>query len=508
MSIFFQNLLNSLFAGNDPEALKKRALRNISKNLLKTKYRFYKPGTHEADPSLAKFFYEIYKVISPAQLMFQSIIPAKLKSLVIGMSLSEEQKQLIDGIDENFIKEKAAADGVQKTSQFVEESVSKISDSFDSTFVAKIDSLYSKILCLRNFCLYDFYFLLKKFDGRITEHNFLTQPRFTPINGSYISEDIKEFIDIAWCIPTDQDWDDVFKLLRQAKGIEPITLAVWKKILVRIRNLKERKILEMLVQLVTEDPNYRAEAKSSNQAIAEDYIANIRNQAKKTVSELKAAQTAEKVGSLLDQVFETRNIEKLNYYTEVRSSIFEAKSLGSFKYTEPLAYLRQFILDYAKKYIRELSDILLVRAAWSNQQIAKPMSDAYNYLMEVSTKIAVLDSRISETSDLGSKIKTLMPRAERDKEARNIIGMTIDDINDEAAKIILNSTRHLVTYDKNLKMLLEDSVKKHPELIMNWKEINHFAGENLKNMAIEVYKKIYLFVSLLQNFPVEIVRQD
>lgn len=37
----------------------------------------------------------------------------------------------------------------------------------------------------------------------------------------------------------------------------------------------------MLVQLVTEDPNYRAEAKSSNQAIAEDYIANIRNQAKK-----------------------------------------------------------------------------------------------------------------------------------------------------------------------------------------------------------------------------------
>ena len=43
---------------------------------------------------------------------------------------------------------------------------------------------------------------------------------------------------------------------------------------------------------------------------------------------------------------------------------------------------------------------------------------------------------------------------------------------------------------------------------MNWKEINHFAGENLKNMAIEVYKKIYLFVSLLQNFPVEIVRQD
>ena len=136
------------------------------------------------------------------------------------------------------------------------------------------------------------------------------------------------------------------------------------------------------------------------------------------------------------------------------------------------------------------------------------MSDAYNYLMEVSTKIAVLDSRISETSDLGSKIRTLMPRAERDKEARNIIGMTIDDINDEAAKIILNSTRHLVTYDKNLKMLLEDSVKKHPELIMNWKEINHFAGENLKNMAIEVYKKIYLFVSLLQNFPVEIVRQD
>ena len=56
MGSFFSNIFSSLFGGNDPEAVRKRMLKNIAKNLQKTKYHFYKASSHEADPSLAKFF--------------------------------------------------------------------------------------------------------------------------------------------------------------------------------------------------------------------------------------------------------------------------------------------------------------------------------------------------------------------------------------------------------------------------------------------------------------------
>ena len=57
-------------------------------------------------------------------------------------------------------------------------------------------------------------------------------------------------------------------------------------------------------------------------------------------------------------------------------------------------------------------------------------------------------------------------------------------------------------------MILEDCVKKTPALIINWKDIDHFAEGQLKDMSIAVYKKIFAFVSLLQTFPIELTDEE
>ena len=43
---------------------------------------------------------------------------------------------------------------------------------------------------------------------------------------------------------------------------------------------------------------------------------------------------------------------------------------------------------------------------------------------------------------------------------------------------------------------------------VNWKEINHFSENKLKQMSIEAYKKIYYLVSLLQNFEIDLELED
>ena len=51
---------------------------------------------------------------------------------------------------------------------------------------------------------------------------------------------------------------------------------------------------------------------------------------------------------------------------------------------------------------------------------------------------------------------------------------------------------------KTIKALIEDENKKSPEMIINWKEIEHFADHPPRELGIEVYKKIYLFATLMQ----------
>lgn len=506
---FIKHLLDSFFNGSDPEAQKKKALKNIAKSLSKTKYKFYKMGSNEVDPNFAKFLFEIYKTISPAQAMLQSFEnPNALKRLVLNQSLTGKQVEALDKISEESITELARKQSLKIVNETVREHIETFSSAYDSTRIEKIDSIYTKLMSFANFVQFDFYFTLKKFDNTIKEHDFTRITKFSAINGSYIIEDLKNFIDVAWVLPFNADWTDVFKLIKNVKGADPIPMSAWKKTLAKIKYLRDNHIIEMLIQLISENPLYRDEYTQKDLYIVDDYIADVKKAAEKTLEELQAKQTAGKVDSLLIQIFGTNEVEHLKYYNEAGSAPFERKEIGSFAYAEPLGYLKMFILEYIKKDIRDLSDILTVRGEWANQQLATPMSDAFHNLIDISAEITALDNSVNETIDLGLKMKTHLPRADRDKESKAIIQSTLNQINDTAGKLIKKAINLLISYDRNLKMILEDCVKKHQELILNWHEIDRFAEGQLKQISIDAYKKIFAFVSLLQNFPIEITEEN
>ena len=103
---FFAKLFSSLFKSDDPDAEKKRRIKQIAKSLAKAKYHFYK--NDEVLPSLAKLLYDIYKAVFPAKAMFMAQEnPNRLKALAVNYSLNEKEHQLVDSLSEESIKEAA-----------------------------------------------------------------------------------------------------------------------------------------------------------------------------------------------------------------------------------------------------------------------------------------------------------------------------------------------------------------------------------------------------------------
>lgn len=504
---FFQSMIASLFSGGDDNAIKRKMLKRIAKNLSKTKYHFYRPSNHEVDPTFAKFFYEIYKAVSPAQLMFANTTPNSLKRIVIDLSLSEEQKKLAELLSEDELNKKGSTMPLPKLVEETKANLEKFTADFSNDKIVKADALYTKLLLFKNFTQYDFYFLLKKFDSSLKERNFNAPPKFQQIAGSYIVEDIKNFVAVAWPLPSD-DWDDVFKTMKSLKGVEPITLSTWKKVLQRLRYVREQGILEMMVQLITDNPAYKEVVKGEDYHILDEYISNTRKTVDDVLSTLKERQTAGKVDNLLNQIFGNTSIDELKTYNDMVSQAFLNKNLTGFLYTAPLSYLKHFLLNYVKKDVRELSDILVVRGEWTSQAMSQPMSESSHQLMGLAAKITALDEDLMESGKFGNKLRTLMPRVDRDKETRNIMEMTLGDVNNEAAQILSSAKQNIIVFDKNLKMLLEDFVKPHPEIIMNWHDLDRFAEGKLKQKSVDVYKKLYNFISLLQNFNISITEAE
>ena len=64
----------------------------------------------------------------------------------------------------------------------------------------------------------------------------------------------------------------------------------------------------------------------------------------------------------------------------------------------------------------------------------------------------------------------------------------------------MESAQALVVTGKCFRNLIEDYAKTPPELVLNWKEIDSLVEQDFKAMMVEVYKKIYYFVQLMQYY--------
>jgi len=194
---FFQKIISAIFGSADPEVEKRRLLKSIAKELSHSKYKFYKFPSEEALPALAKFFHDLYKIIGPAQLMFQSSQnPNTFKFAVIDFMLNEKQKQMVELLTEESILEQSKTIPITDLKAKINDNLTSLSNEFDIEKIQKIDRLYSKLMLFSAFCTFDYYFLLKKFDSNLHERDFNYIPRFEAIRGEYIADDLKDFIQL------------------------------------------------------------------------------------------------------------------------------------------------------------------------------------------------------------------------------------------------------------------------------------------------------------------------
>lgn len=499
---FFHSLFASFFKNSSPEAEKKRKLKNIAKNFSKTKYHsFYKPSSAEMQGSFGKLIFDIYKVISPAQTLFKNAPnPAIFKRQIINYLLSDNQQELINQLDEQNIIKMAKTIPINQLQKDVEQKLQQFTNEFDDKKSAKADSLCKAFSLFQDFCCFDYYMILKKYDSSYQEFNFSVTPRLEKVNSGYIVNEIKDFLSVAYAITEETiDWTGLFAMLKETQGKEVVSLGVWKKIVAKIRNIQVSRSLDLAVQHMSEDPDYETEIKYHYESLLDPYISKIEQETRSLVSKIEYEQKESKATSICMQIFGTADPQNLKYYVSSFNPILEKKDLTLLEYTEPLNYLKTFLVEFVKSDIREFYDVVVIRGQW-DASLSAPFSNSYQELLKTSDEITAFDEAFSEEGSMGIKIKTLLPKTAHDAGAENIINRVVSDANEQARNYIIQSAQNLVTIGKTIKQLIEDYSLSKPILVANWKELEKFIETPMKEFSVNIYKKIYLFVQLLQTY--------
>lgn len=494
-----QKILSLFMGSGDPEREKKKILKDIAKSLKKQKYKFYKPKGKEAQLGLARFFYDIYHALGPAQVILENAEnSAALKTITIERYMSKDQKRIIEHLSEESIRERVAKQGVKKVAEELKQELVQFFSGFDSEKVKEINALYNLFLIFSQILRFDYYFLLKKFDSNLPERNFSYTPKFESINGEYIVDDLKDFMEIMPLLEENAQWDNLMDTLKEYRGQEVVNRQEWKKALKVIVDVRKSGVLGLIVKHIEEDPYYKSQFYAPREKIVEGFLQKIKTQAEMTIQKIINENRNDKIEKLATLVFGTSAVSRMKNYTEKANMAFSKKMLGGYVYVVPANYLKAFLLDYFKRDIKEVVDVLLIKAEWSTHVMSQKLSEAFHSLMQLSDELLKLDDEVAEDAEIGQKFKALLPKIERDQNAMGIIKQLLKEINDKMGRIIKESAQNLIALGKNLKVALEDH-KKHPhELIINWKELEAEFEEDIEERIANVYKKIYYFVQLMQ----------
>jgi hypothetical protein len=493
---FFQKLFS--FFGREKDGGRGRLLKKIAKDIQGSRFaRFYKPKSIEVQPAMAKYFYDIYKNLSHAQVFLQNADKSpKLKLLTVEAFLDMKFLDARQRLNADYVEERAKTMSITEVSRLLKEDLTILAEAFDEDFISRVDRCYNRILAVIQFTGFDYYLFLRKFDPSLQERNFSTAPHFKPVRGDLVEEEIKDFLDAACPIENDSDWTMPLQVLKAFKnGLDAVKEEEWLSVLAQLRDLRRTSILELMIRHISLDPRWEFKARITQKHIAEAYLKERRQEVENAVSGFLSSQRTNQVNLLAQELFGDPTVKRLQYYTEKNNESFIRLGIGGFAYTQILNYLKIFLMDFFQQDMQNICELLLIRGHWSSMEQSKEMSETFHALLKNTDQLLALEQSLGEDGEEGSKIRSILLKAGRNQSQLRYLNTMIRLIDERARDLLNNTAEALILLGRQFKEILQDS-KSDGVYILNYRELQKESDPPLTQRIILNYKRIYSYLQL------------
>jgi hypothetical protein len=488
----------SFFSGEGLTDEKQNMLKGIARELNQSKYaKFFRVRTEEVDPSLLSFLFSVYKTIYPIKIFMKDEIKmARLRHIIVESCIDPYIKETVKRLDPAYLESKLYSMNGEELIAAIQGDVNLLTSQFDHNHIQNANHRYELASALSQLVNYNFPGFFKKFDPHFADGSFLVEPKFPAVKTILIIDQIGDFLTCTQALRPEEDWNGLLNILKECEGVELVIPDQFNNMLKLLREIHTTKILELMIQYTLRNPVWQFKHNVFNETIGDIWLEAKKNEAAVFIARINNAKKASQISALTKEIFESSELTRLENYTVHVSESLRKRNVDFYLYAEGINYLKAYLDDYCDKEIKELCDILLIRGQWTNNALSREMSDAFHRILDKVTSIADLDIVLSEDGADGSRLRAALLRVDRDPTQARYINSIVSKVNDEALDIINDTAQDLIIVGKHLKNLIEDVAKKHPELLVNWREINLASKEPIHQRMIGSFKKLNYFVQL------------
>jgi hypothetical protein len=498
---FVARLVATVFGSNDPEWQRARALLLLAKDLRRLRPRYYNPSERLLEPAFARFLHDLYRTLASAHAVLRGAESSgALRLITVELGMTEEQRQLRERLSDQALAERAKT---VEPALLVEEArgeLSRFAAGFDAETIRSVDARFNRLAALLDLINYDYWLFLRKFDLAFPENDPAYKPTFKAISVEGALDELKDLLEVVPVIDPQADWEPVLAVLKEYKGIDLVSRDAMKRLLAALRDVQRTGVLLGMVRHASGNPSYRPVVRPHRERIVEAFLSKNRSQVELLLQKISQMRTTQRIGGLVQQVFGTDAVEPLEHYSERGNAVFTGRMIGGYLHAAPLAYLRAFLHDSLQDQLRNIVDFLIIKGRWATGQPSQQLSDAFHELLKVSEAIPRFDADLAADGDVGRRMHAILVRADKDRKALAELRPLLQRVNDQARSMVTSASTHFVSLARVLKLVYDDSARRVPEQIVNWKDLQAGSDKDLRGLVAAAYKRVYGFMQLMQNY--------
>jgi hypothetical protein len=510
----------SMFSGDSGlDQDRKILLRMIVRDLAQNRFSaFYRIKTEEAGPEFAECMYGIYRQIYPLrEFLSRPENSFLLKRLCAENFMDAQMAEAARRLSPETIEKEKNSINTGEFISRLRQDLAFLESSFSrSPRRLAADNCYRLIVLLRDFTGFNFFSLLQKFDPLLRDGPWGGTAKFKALKVEYIVEDIGEFLALSTPLNRGDDWKTALGIINAANNFlagagwagetrtagenrNLIASEQWDTLLVKIRDLHQSKILNLMVQHCLRNPVWEYKAKNTEEPAEEPWFDIIKVQVQGLIDQAADSLQNTQIESLAKEIFGSADITRLHYYNREEDEIFRRKNLGGFPSQGALNYLQAFIQDHLDREIQDLGNLILIRGQWTNIDASRETSEALFQLSNMAKELTAFDGALAESGKLGNRLKNDLGRVDRESFRVNQIKSILNGVNAQALEIINTAILSLAVVEKQLKNLLDDYRQKNHDMVSNWKELESYSRDPLGRRISEAHRltdKIMLLLKL------------
>ncbi len=490
---------------SDPQ---RRELQAVQKQLNKTGYRFYKFSKERLLAPFAVFIYEIYEIVDPLREFFLENTANKYYAhAVIEYFKTEKINHLVDTVSDESLTERGKNMEFPALAEEAHKSFNALTATFGKELSGKVNAMYNSVVALKQFCMIDYYIILRRFKPDLEEHKFIPHLSFGQIGKKSAVDIVPDFLSAAVNLLCVDDWTAQMEFISTLPGFKGFDDKKLGELHDKLLKMNSLSVFANFGKLFLHDPSYTAASSFPAEDIVKAYLDELSHEMEETLQDIDTKKKNELLEKQMKEIFGGAEILELQNYTEDSSEILEGIRVNleegkqiSYSKCMQAKYFHSLVNTYLSKNLLEFVENFSVRAEIRGSEYTAKFSAEYHQMLAIDDEIKKLDMELGQGFPNGYKIAVLADAAARSSDAAEKLYAEVSSVNKAFADQLGEGMNILHTVLRKLTELLEDKKSISPAIVKNWNNIDEYLREPTLKTLTESTTRLTTFVALMDSF--------